>query len=68
VTSTKKRLNVVQVAQRLGIRYIKARDMMLSKKFGESVLEGRNLFVYEDGVALYEVSNGARRVSAKEKI
>lgn len=64
---TRKQLSVVEVAQRLGIKYLKARDMMLAKKFGESVLDGKNLKVYEDGVILYETSGGARRVDLKKK-
>jgi hypothetical protein len=60
------KLGVVAVAQRLGIKYLKARDMMLAKRFGESMIEGKNLKVYEDGVALYETSGGARRVEKKK--
>jgi hypothetical protein len=65
MTEKPQRLNAVQVAQRLGVRYLKARDLMLSKQFGECTLTGRTLTVSEEGVRLFEESKGARRVDVK---
>lgn len=47
-------LTVMKVAIRLGKRYHKARDLMLSGKLGEPRYDGRTLLVPEAGVAAYE--------------
>ena len=60
----RKGVSVVQVAQRLQIRYQKARDIMLSGRCGPTWFEGRALFAEEVGVAEYIRTQGARRVAS----
>ncbi len=38
-------LTIVQVAHMLGLKYLRARDLMLSGKCGESRYDGRTLLV-----------------------
>jgi hypothetical protein len=42
---SKDALRIVQVAQMLRVTYLRARDAMLSGKFGESWYDGRTLLV-----------------------
>lgn len=48
------RLTVTQVAIRLSIRYQRARDMMLSGKFGPAEYVNRSLTVSRDGLIEWE--------------
>jgi hypothetical protein len=50
------------VAQRLRMRYQKARDLMLRGECGETWTEGNHLMAPETGVAEYERNRGARKV------
>ena len=57
-----KRLTPIQVAAELGIRYLKARDLMTTGKLGPVVFEGLKMTVPLAGVLRYkqEVANAPK--------
>lgn len=59
-------LTIVYVAARLGMKYWKARDVMLSGACGPVTFEGRTVFVTEAGVRTY-LRKVAAEVVAKKK-
>lgn len=57
---------IARVAQRLQVRYQRARDLMLSGKLGPTRWEGRALYCVDDkGMLEFEKTRGPRKVSGK---
>lgn len=64
MTKERKKLFATEVAKLLGVRYLKARDLMFTKKFGDVMADpktGKDQ-VYEDLVLQYQTQPKARRV------